>query len=65
MAVEDNDPVTPARRMNARRARAGGGGFSGGTSTTSESLRDREQDEEDNVYDPEDGPAMQRYSYSA
>ncbi len=59
MPVEDsNDPVTPARRMNARRARAGGGGFSGGVSTTSESLRDREEDD-DNIYDPEDGPAMQ------
>ncbi len=56
MAVEDNDPVTPARRMNARRARAGGGGFSGGVSTTSESLRDR--DEDDDLLDM-DGPAMQ------
>lgn len=57
MPVEDNDPVTPARRMNARRARAGGGGFTGGVSTTSESLREIDDDD---ILDAEDGDAVQQ-----
>lgn len=40
MPIDDEQPVTPARRINARRSsRGGGGGFSSGISTTSESLR--------------------------
>ncbi len=50
MPTEDNDtPLTPARRMNARRAR--GGSFSGGVSTVSESLRSAQ--DEDELLDPE------------
>lgn len=62
MPVDDtNDPVTPARRMNARRGRGGsGGGFSSGVSTTSESLRTREDGMDDDDIIDADPQEMQR-----
>jgi hypothetical protein len=62
MPIEDNEQAAPSRRMVVRRSRGaagGSGGFSGGRSTTSESLRssdngrDIEEDEADQIIDPE------------